>query len=320
VLDGFVAQTGIAADPALNEQWSESTIKDEPRKHSNVRGTVAFGKSAQPNSASTHIFINYADNSGPLDPQGFAPFAEVVSGMENADTLSRVEYNNQAQLAAEGGMGDFRRQFPGADYIESTFVGVPPPVEVVDYFGPMPTRVVLETTKGNIVLAVHPEWAPNGAAQFLDLVRLGFYDGAPWFRVIDRMDPNNPDAPATPFVAQCGIAADPELNKQWGEANIQDDPVVMGNTRGRIAYGKTDEPNSRSTHIYINFGDNSRLDAKGFAAFAEVVEGMDVADSLYKCEFEDQDALAAPGGMAAFKAMFPEADYIVRAYVEEPTQ
>jgi peptidyl-prolyl cis-trans isomerase A (cyclophilin A) len=284
-----------------------------------MRGTVCFGKTGLPDSRSTHIFINYADNSRALDPQGFSAFAEVASGMDVADALFRAEYNDQGRLKEAGGLADFKQQYPDADYIVSARRVAAEEGGTAASGAPAPaTRVVLETTRGQIVLEVHPDWAPLGAAHFIELVKLGFYDGAPWFRVIDRPDPADPTgAKLAPFVAQCGIAADPELNARWGEANIQDDPVVMGNTRGRVAYGKTEEPNSRSTHIYINFGDNSRLDARGFAAFAEVVEGMEAADSLFRCEYEDQDKLAAAGGLADFQAKFPEADYILRAYIAE---
>ena len=163
--------------------------------------------------------------------------------------------------------------------------------------------VVLETTKGEIALAVHPEWAPVGAAHFVELVQSGFYDGAPWFRVISQ------------FVAQCGISADPALNARWGELRIKDDPVVQGNKPGTVAYGKTNEPHSRSTHFYINYGDNSRLDGMGFACFAQVVEGMDVARKLAAVEYSDQYGLAQPGGLADFKRQFPNADYITKAAV-----
>lgn len=167
------------------------------------------------------------------------------------------------------------------------------------------TRVVLETTKGDIALEVHPDWSPIGAAHFLKLVAAGFYDGAPWFRVIDG------------FVAQCGIAADPALNKQWADATIKDDPVVQGNQRGRLAFGKTGAPHSRSTHFFINYRDNSAgLDRQGFSAFAEVVEGMEIADGLARCEYNDQHGLQQPGGLADFKRRFPSADYIVKATIQ----
>lgn len=168
------------------------------------------------------------------------------------------------------------------------------------------TKVVLETTKGNIVFEVHPDWAPLGAAHFLELVNAKYYDGAPWFRVIDG------------FVAQCGIAADPAMTAKWQSQTIQDEPVKQGNKPGYVAFGKTQMPNSRSTHIFINYGDNTMsLDPQGFACFAQVVEGMDVAQKLFKAEFANQDALSKPGGMDAFKKAFPEADYIKKAYVKK---
>lgn len=161
--------------------------------------------------------------------------------------------------------------------------------------------VVLETTKGDIVIELHSDWAPLGVGHFKELVKAGFYDGAPWFRVLDG------------FVAQCGVSSDPAMNDEWGEKTIKDEPTIEGNTRGRVSYGMGG-PNTRSTHIFINYGDNSSLDGQGFPAFAEVIEGMDVADSLTRCEFKDQGSLGQPGGMEMFKKMFPDADYITRAY------
>jgi peptidyl-prolyl cis-trans isomerase A (cyclophilin A) len=169
-----------------------------------------------------------------------------------------------------------------------------------------PVIVVFETTKGEMLLEVHPEWSPLGAAHFLELVEAGYYDGAPWFRVIDR------------FVAQCGIAADPKLNEEWSEKTIKDEPVVKGNQPGFIAFGKSSAPNSRSTHIFINLVDNSsRLDTYGFSAFARVAKGMDVAQKLFRCEFEDQFGLMQEGGLDKFKRQYPGADYITKAYVKE---
>jgi peptidyl-prolyl cis-trans isomerase A (cyclophilin A) len=165
--------------------------------------------------------------------------------------------------------------------------------------------VVLETTKGNIVIQLHEDWSPLGVAHFKELVSAKFYDGAPWFRVIDG------------FVAQCGVSADPKMNDEWSEKTIKDEPVVKGNLRGTVVYGKTGMPDSRSTHFFINFVDNSAsLDRQGFSAFGEVTEGMDIADSLTRCEYADQGGLAGPGGIDKFKSRFPSADYIKRAYLK----
>jgi len=171
--------------------------------------------------------------------------------------------------------------------------------------------VVLETTQGNLVLEVHPEWSPIGAEHFRELVNAGYYDGAPWFRVIKG------------FVAQCGIAADPEMTAQWQDQLIPDERVVMGNKRGFVSYGKTSDPDSRSTHIFINYGNNSRLDNIGFSAFAVVREGMEVADSLHITDEnppDTQDRLTELGS-PYFADLYPDGDYIVKAYiVSEITQ
>jgi cyclophilin family peptidyl-prolyl cis-trans isomerase len=170
-------------------------------------------------------------------------------------------------------------------------------------------KVVLETTKGNIVLEVHPEWAPIGAAHFLQLVGLKFYDGAPWFRVIDG------------FMAQCGFSADPKLNKEWMEQTIKDEPLVQSNQAGYVSFGKSGAPDSRSTHIFINLVDNSgKLDGQGFACFAKVIEGMDVVQKLFVTGENPegfQMRLSQPGGIEYFKSVYPKADYIKKAYIKK---
>lgn len=80
-------------------------------------------------------------------------------------------------------------------------------------------QVKFETTKGDFVVEVHPEWAPLGAERFLDLVRDGFYDGCKFFRVVPG------------FVVQWGINGDPEVQARWRDAMIPDDPVQQSNTR-----------------------------------------------------------------------------------------
>jgi peptidyl-prolyl cis-trans isomerase A (cyclophilin A) len=168
------------------------------------------------------------------------------------------------------------------------------------------TVVVLDTTKGVIEITVRPEWAPIGAEHFLKLVKDKFYDGAPWFRVIEG------------FVAQCGVSANPEMNVKWASVKLNDEPVLKGNTQWTVCFGKTMAPNSRGAHIFINLVDNTNsLDPQGFACFGEVTKGMDVAQSLARVEYGDQGGLAGPGGMDAFKQRFPNADYIKTAYIKK---
>lgn len=129
-------------------------------------------------------------------------------------------------------------------------------------------KVKIETTRGAFVIKVVRSWSPNGADRFYNLVKAGYYDGTKFFRVLKG------------FVAQFGIHGDPKISKAWREATIRDDPVVQSNKRGFVTYA-TGGPDTRTTQLFINYGDNSRLDGMGFSPFGEVVEGMDVVDGLY---------------------------------------
>jgi peptidyl-prolyl cis-trans isomerase A (cyclophilin A) len=126
------------------------------------------------------------------------------------------------------------------------------------------------TTKGDFVIEVTRAWAPLGADRFYNLVKLGWYDGARFYRAVDG------------FMVQFGINADPSANGAWARAGIQDDPVVKSNTRGYVTFAMAG-PNSRTDQIFINYVDkNTRLDSMGFAPFGFVVDGMPVVDALYK--------------------------------------
>jgi cyclophilin family peptidyl-prolyl cis-trans isomerase len=128
-------------------------------------------------------------------------------------------------------------------------------------------KASFQTSKGEFVVQVTREWAPLGADRFYNLVKSGFYDDCRFFRVIAG------------FMAQFGIHGDPAVSALWKGAKIDDDPGKQSNTRGRLSFA-TSGPNTRTTQLFINFGDNSRLDPLGFAPFGEVVEGMDVVDKL----------------------------------------
>jgi len=129
-------------------------------------------------------------------------------------------------------------------------------------------RVRIETTKGDIVLEVTRSLAPRGADRFYHLVQVGFYDNSRFYRVLSGR------------FAQFGIAGDPAIAKIWQNERFPDDSVKASNVRGTFAYAMTG-PDARTTQIYINTGDQSRLDAMGFAPFGKVAEGMEVVDKLY---------------------------------------
>jgi peptidyl-prolyl cis-trans isomerase A (cyclophilin A) len=173
-----------------------------------------------------------------------------------------------------------------------------------------PFQVRMQTTKGDIVIDVHPEWAPRGAARFKELVESGYYDDNRIFRVV------------TDFVVQFGMHGDPETNRTWSENRITDDPVTQSNKRGYVTFA-TSGSNARTTQIFINLKDNPELDsmAGSFAPFGEVIEGMDVVES-FNAEYggapsEKQPAIMA-GGNKFLDAEFPGLDSIVKATIISP--
>jgi len=176
---------------------------------------------------------------------------------------------------------------------------------------PATYRANFDTTKGRFVIAVTRDWAPRGADRFYNLVKNGFYNEVRFFRVIPK------------FMVQFGMHGDPKVQAAWTGQRLQDDPVKMGNTRGRVVFAHAG-PNSRTTQVFINFGNNSAaLDKQGFAAFGEVVEGMNVVDSLYSGYGESSDGGGrgptqgniTKAGNAYLAKAFPQLDYVKSATI-----
>jgi peptidyl-prolyl cis-trans isomerase A (cyclophilin A) len=116
VISGFMAQFGIHGDPKISRQWRDRSIPDDPVAHSNARGTVTFA-TAGPNTRTTQMFINYADNHA-LDPQGFAPIGVVIEGMDVVDKL----YAGYGDGAPEGsGPDQGRIENEGNAYLAHDF-------------------------------------------------------------------------------------------------------------------------------------------------------------------------------------------------------
>jgi len=166
-------------------------------------------------------------------------------------------------------------------------------------------KIKLDTSKGPVAIEIHRDWAPIGADRLYDLVKHGYYDGARFFRVVPG------------FVVQFGLAADPAVTKKW-DTQLPDDPVTQHNTVGTLVYAKTSAPNSRTTQLFINTGDNSQtLDPQGFAPLGTVISGMDAVMSIYSGygQRPDQEAITNQGN-AYLQSRFPLLDYIKTATIE----
>lgn len=173
--------------------------------------------------------------------------------------------------------------------------------------------VLFETSRGSFTVAAHRDWSPLGVDRLHFLVTHRYFDGARFFRVVPG------------FVVQWGIAGNPAWSAVWSDRNLPDEPVRRSNTRGRLSYARGG-PNSRSVQLYINIGNNARLDTLsgfGFPPIGEVSNGLAVVDSMYveySCRrgsqgtCPSQDSLEA-GGNAFAERLYPKLDYVRRARV-----
>lgn len=175
-------------------------------------------------------------------------------------------------------------------------------------------HVRLETTKGDIVIEMHREWAPIGVDRFYNLVRHGYYDEVRFHRVTDGR------------WAQFGVNGDPRIAKLWREQTIPDEPRRKENVRGTVAFAFA-VPNGRTTQVFINLRDNREThDVEPFVPIGRILEGMDVADALNPEYGEEagsgiRSGRQGPlfeGGNAYLEENFPRLDYIERAVIEKP--
>jgi peptidyl-prolyl cis-trans isomerase A (cyclophilin A) len=167
-------------------------------------------------------------------------------------------------------------------------------------------RVRFETTKGNFDLRCVREWAPHGVDRFHHLVRIGFYRDSALFRVVSG------------FVVQFGIHANPTVSAAWKKAKLPVDEVRHPNAPGTVSFAMAAEPTSRTTQIFINLTDNSRLDTMGFAPICEIVgDGLTSTVSRFFSGYGDklsskQGRIEAEGN-GFLRAEFPDLDYVIDA-------
>ena len=162
-----------------------------------------------------------------------------------------------------------------------------------------------DTSAGVFVVEVNRSLAPLGADRFYNLVKNGFYDGARFFRAISG------------FMVQFGIHGDPAVSTVWRNARINDDPVKGTNAPMTITFA-TGGPNTRTTQVFINFGNNAALDKQGFAPFGQVVSGMETVDkfeSYGRNNVPDQGMITAEGN-AYLQRDYPKLTVIKKATIE----
>ncbi|MEJ2108495.1 MAG: peptidylprolyl isomerase [Acidobacteriota bacterium] len=164
-------------------------------------------------------------------------------------------------------------------------------------------QVLFDTSKGEFTVEVHRSWAPKGADRFYNLVKNGYYDNCRFFRVVKG------------FMVQFGINGDPQLNAVWRSARIEDDPGKESNKRAYITFAHAG-PNTRTTQLFINYADNTFLDAQGFPPFGQVTKGMEVVDAINDeyGENPDQRRIQLEGNTYLEQA-FPNLDFVKQAII-----
>lgn len=181
-----------------------------------------------------------------------------------------------------------------------------PKVAPASEVAPAVFRVNMDMSRGPVIIEVTRANAPLGADRFYNLVKAKFFDGARFFRVVPG------------FIVQFGVAADPKATAAW-DVPIHDDQVVVGNARGTLTFA-AGGPDTRTTQLFINLGENQRLDNRPdhFASFGKVVSGMDYIDRIYSGDGEKpvQDRIEKEGN-AYLGTEFPNLDYIRTARIAE---
>ena len=129
VIPNFMVQFGIHGDPAVSTVWRNARIPVDGVKQSNKRGFITYAMAGTPDTRTTQVFINFQNNAN-LDGQGFAPFGEVVSGMDVVGKIyggygegaPRGKGPDQGRLQTEGN-AYLTQNFSKLDYIKKATIG-----------------------------------------------------------------------------------------------------------------------------------------------------------------------------------------------------
>jgi peptidyl-prolyl cis-trans isomerase A (cyclophilin A) len=172
--------------------------------------------------------------------------------------------------------------------------------------------VAFDTSKGPFEVMAYRAWSPLAVDRFYHLVRRGYYDGNVIFRVVEN------------FVVQFGINEVEEVTTSWSSRAVPDEPVVASNVRGAVSFARGG-PMTRTSQIFINLGDNPRLDTldaggvRGYPPIGRVVSGMEQVVDAFFAEYGNapsmhQDSIRVHG-RAWLDREFPGLDHVNRARI-----
>lgn len=269
----LVASLAVAA---LNQIVLADTLPPPPPSLSS--STLSLSSSSPPgedtdvetSSFETVIVVEKNKDNNEVDVNG----EDDLESDEDGDDVRTG--NNFIKSECRPGPHDVTNPYPNPDAVAPSFFTVkfPTTVGLVEGDADVDSTSIITTTiapsNSIIVMEVNRSWAPLGVDRFHSLLEDHYYDCAAFFRVV----PN--------FVVQFGIAAEPDESSKWGgKLSIVDDPVVQSNTKGTVSFATAGQ-DTRTTQIFVNLRDNSRLDEMGFAPFAKVTpESLEVLERIY---------------------------------------
>ena len=206
---------------------------------------------------------------------------------------------NPGKISSASGEAYLKSEFPDLDYLVSCSFVESRENETGNgskVAGPQRVAFQLDPKLGKVVIELHPEWSPKGVERFLQMIDVKYLDEVRFFRVVPG------------FVVQFGLPADPRRHNEFSA--ISDDPVIKSNEPGTISFA-TSGPNTRTTQLFINLGNNKRLDSIGFSPIGQVVEGFQYVQQInseYR-EMPDQGMISKFGNSYLNKN-FPRLSYI----------
>jgi peptidyl-prolyl cis-trans isomerase A (cyclophilin A) len=196
-------------------------------------------------------------------------------------------------------------------FIARTATAQTPNISTLLIKAPETFRAEFKTSKGDFIIEAYRKWSPQGVDRLYQLIKTGFYNNTLLFRV-------EPD-----YVVQFGVSNSNELNRFWDTKKLPDEPLQCKNLKGVISYAR-DGKNDRATQLFINMGNNPKLDTinvkgvKGFTPVAKVIKGMGVVralnDRYRKKPATIQDSLYKYGNRY-FEELFPGLDRIITARI-----